>query len=41
MDKGIQKCKIHTQEYYSAIKKKEILPSAVIRTDFEGVTLVK
>ena len=30
---------IQTMEYYSAIKKNEILPSAATRMDFEGIML--
>ena len=30
---------IHTQEYYSAIKKNEILPFATTWTDLEGIIL--
>ena len=32
---------IYTMEYYSAIKKGEILPSATAWTDIEGIMLVK
>ena len=32
-------CSIYTMEYYSAIKKNEILPFVTIRTDLEGIML--
>ena len=40
MDEWIKKiCHIYTMEYYSAIKKNEILPFAITWMELEGVTL--
>ena len=40
MDERIKKMwYIHTMEYYSAIKKNEILPFATTWTQLEGITL--
>ncbi|KAF0883172.1 LORF2 protein, partial [Crocuta crocuta] len=42
VDEWIKKmCVIHTHEYYTAIKKNEILPFATTWMDFEGIMLSK
>ena len=37
--KKMQYVYLYTIEYYSAIKKKEILPSAITQMDLEGIML--
>ena len=39
MNKDVVYTHTHTEEYYSAIKKNEILPFATIWMDLEGVVL--
>ena len=39
MDEWIKMCYIYTMEYYSAIKKNEILPFATTWIELEGITL--
>ena len=39
MDKGYTHTHTHTLEYYSAIKKNEILPFAATWIDLEGILL--
>ena len=42
MDKWIKKIRyISAVEYYSAVKKKETLPSAIAWMDLEGIMLTK
>ena len=39
MDKWIKMCYVYTMEYYSAIKKNEILPFATTWMELEGIML--
>ena len=41
MDEWIKKWYIYTMEYYSAIKKNEILPFATLWMELEGIMLSK
>ena len=38
-EEWIKKMSIYTMEYYSAIKKNEILPFATMRVELEGIML--